>query len=216
MVRRKGKQLIRAEEIANSVSHGIGVALAIAGVSLLTVFGALYGTVWHIVSFAVFGASMVLLYLASTLFHSVKNPRLKAKLNRFDHSAIYILIAGSYTPISLIALRGWIGWTIFGLIWSMAVAGIVFKIWFYSSKWRNLSAWLYVAMGWLIVFAIVPMIKNVPPVSLWFLLAGGLSYTVGALFYLFPKVPFFHLVFHLFILGGSVCHFFSFLYLLPI
>ncbi len=216
MVRRKGKQLIRAEEIANSVSHGIGVALAIAGVCLLTVFGALYGTVWHIVSFAVFGASMVLLYLASTLFHGVKNPRLKAKLNRFDHSAIYILIAGSYTPISLIALRGWIGWTIFGLIWSMAVAGIVFKIWFYSSKWRNLSAWLYVAMGWLIVFAIVPMIKNVPPVSLWFLLAGGLSYTVGALFYLFPKVPFFHLVFHLFILGGSVCHFFSFLYLLPI
>lgn len=216
MVRRKGKRLIRAEEIANSVSHGIGVALAIAGVTLLTIFGALYGTVWHIVSFAVFGASMILLYLASTLFHGAKNPRLKAKLNRFDHSAIYILIAGSYTPISLIALRGWIGWTIFGLIWSMAVAGIVFKIWFYSSKWRNLSAWLYVAMGWLIVFAVVPMIKNVPPVSLWFLLAGGLSYTVGALFYLFPKVPFFHLVFHLFILGGSVCHFFSFLYLLPI
>ncbi|WP_339734723.1 hemolysin III family protein [uncultured Sunxiuqinia sp.] len=212
----KGKNLIRAEEIANSISHGIGIGLAIAGVTILTVFGALYGNAWHIVSFAVFGASMILLYLASTLFHSAKNPRLKAKLNRVDHSAIYILIAGSYTPISLISLRGWIGWTIFGLIWGMAIAGIVFKMRFYSSKWRNLSAWLYVAMGWLIVVAIVPVIQNVPNTSLWFLLAGGLSYTSGAIFYLFPKVPFFHLVFHLFILGGSICHFFSFLYLLPI
>ena len=212
----KRSKLIKAEEIANSISHGIGIALAFAGVILLTVFGALYGTIWHIVSFAVFGISMIILYLASTLFHGVKKPRLKAKLNKFDHSAIYILIAGSYTPISLISLHGWIGWTIFGLIWSMAVAGIVFKIWFYSSKWRNLSTLLYVAMGWLILFAIVPVIHQVPNTSLWFLLAGGLSYSGGVVFYLFPKVPFFHLVFHLFILGGSVCHFFAFLYLLPI
>ncbi|KOH43740.1 hemolysin D [Sunxiuqinia dokdonensis] len=216
MKKAKSKELIRAEEVANTISHGIGIALAVAGVTLLTVFGAIYGNALHIVSFAVFGMSMIVLYLASTLFHSAKNPRLKLKLNKFDHSAIYILIAGSYTPISLISLQGWVGWTIFGLIWSLAIAGIIFKVWFYSSKWRSLSAWLYVAMGWLIIVAIVPVVRNVPSTSLWFLLAGGLSYTVGAIFYLFPKVPFFHLVFHLFILGGSICHFFAFLYLLPI
>jgi hemolysin III len=212
----KSKKLIRAEEIANTISHGIGIALAVAGVTLLTVFGAIYGNVWHIISFAVFGVSMIILYLASTLYHSAKKPRLKIKLNKFDHSAIYILIAGSYTPISLISLRGWIGWSIFGLIWTLAIAGIVFKVWFYRSKWRSLSAWLYIAMGWLVLLAIVPVIQRVPNTSLWFLLAGGLSYTAGAVFYLFPKVPFFHLVFHVFILGGSVCHFFAFLYLLPI
>lgn len=216
MVKVKGKKLIRAEEIANTISHGIGVILAIAGVTLLTFFGSVYGNVWHIVSFAVFGVSMIILYLASTLFHGTKKLRLKAKLNKLDHSAIYILIAGSYTPLALISLRGWIGWTIFGLIWSLALAGIVFKIWFYYSRWRKLSTWLYVTMGWLIIVAIVPVIENVPNTSLWFLLAGGLSYTAGAIFYLYPKVPFFHLVFHLFILGGSVCHFFAFLYLLPI
>ena len=212
----KSKKLIRAEEIANSISHGIGMALAVAGVTLLVTFGALYGTVWHIVSFAVFGASMIILYLASTLYHGVSKPSLKAKLNKFDHSAIYILIAGSYTPISLISLRGWVGWTVFGLIWSLAIAGIVFKIWFYTPKWKNLSTLLYVAMGWLVLFAIVPVIQQVPNTSLWFLFAGGLSYTGGVVFYLFPKIPFFHLVFHLFILGGSICHFFAFLFLLPI
>ncbi|MGQ8335544.1 PAQR family membrane homeostasis protein TrhA [Sunxiuqinia sp. A32] len=212
----KQKKLKRAEEIANSISHGIGIALSVAGVTLLVVFGAIYGTAWHVVSFAVFGISMIVLYLASTLFHSAKKPRLKFKLNKFDHSAIYILIAGSYTPLSLISLRGWVGWTIFGLIWTFAIGGIVFKIWFYSSKLKFLSTFLYVAMGWLVIFAIVPMIQNVPATSLWFFLAGGLSYTGGVVFYLIPKVPFFHLVFHLFILGGSVCHFFGFLYLLPI
>lgn len=212
----KKLKLKKAEEIASSISHGIGVVLAIAGIVLLNVFGALYGNAWHIVSFSVFGASMILLYLASTLYHGFKTPRIKERLNKFDHSAIYILIAGSYTPITLISLRGWIGWTLFGLIWALAIAGIAFKIWFYKPRWRNLSTLLYIIMGWLILLAIVPMIQNVPGTSLWFLLAGGLSYTAGAVFYLFPKVPFFHLVFHVFILGGSVCHFFAFLYLLPL
>jgi len=216
MIKAKQDHLFRIEEIANSISHGIGMTLAIAGVILLVTFGALYGNAWHVVSFAVFGISMIVLYLASTLYHGVQEPGLKAKLNKFDHSAIYILIAGSYTPISLISLRGWVGWTIFGMIWSLAIAGIVFKIWFYKPKWRNLSTLLYVAMGWLVLFAIVPVIQHVPNRSLWFLFAGGLSYTGGVVFYLFPKIPFFHLVFHLFILGGSVCHFFAFLYLLPI
>lgn len=212
----KKLKLKKAEEIANSISHGVGVALAIAGVVLLNVFGALYGNIWHIISFSIFGVSMILLYLASTLYHGVKKPRLKYKLNKFDHSAIYILIAGSYTPITLTSLRGWVGWTLFALVWLLAIFGIVFKMWFYKPRWRNLSTALYIAMGWLIIFAIVPVIRNVPATSLWFLLAGGLSYTAGAAFYSFPKVPFFHLVFHFFILGGSICHFFAFLYLLPI
>ncbi|WP_423127125.1 PAQR family membrane homeostasis protein TrhA [Gaoshiqia sp. Z1-71] len=215
-MRLKRLKLKKAEEIANSISHGIGTALAVAGVVLLVVFGALYGTVWHIVSFSVFGASMILLYLASTLYHGVKKPRLKAKLNKFDHSAIYILIAGSYTPLSLISLRGWVGWTIFGLIWTLAIAGVIYKVWFYSPRWRNLSTYLYVAMGWLVILAIVPVVRNVPNTSLWFFLAGGISYTGGVAFYLRHHIPFFHLIFHLFILGGSVCHFFAFLFLLPI
>lgn len=208
-------KLIKTEEIANSISHGIGIVLAIAGVTLLVVFGTLYGDAWHIVSFSIFGASMIILYLASTLFHGAKNPRLKYILNKFDHSAIYILIAGSYTPLSLISLRGWIGWTIFGLIWALAAAGIVFKVWFYSSRFSKLSTILYVAMGWLVIIAIVPVIRNVPETSLWFFLAGALSYSGGVVFFVIKKVPFFHLVFHLFILGGSVCHFFGFLFLLP-
>ncbi len=201
--------------MANSISHGVGIALAVAGVTLLVVFGAIYGDAWHVVSFSIFGASMIVLYLASTLFHGAKRPRVKYLLNKFDHSAIYILIAGSYTPLSLISLRGWIGWTIFGLIWAMAIGGIVFKVWFYSSKLSRLSTILYVAMGWLVVIAIVPVIKNVPETSLWFFLAGALSYSGGVVFFVIKKVPFFHLVFHLFILGGSVCHFFGFLFLLP-
>ncbi len=215
-MRVKKLKLKKAEEIANSISHGIGVGLAIVAVAFLVVFGAIYGTVWHIVSFSVFGASMFLLYLASTLYHGVKHPKLKAKLNKFDHSAIYILIAGSYTPIALVSLRGWIGWTIFGLVWTLAVAGIIFKIWFYRSKWKKLSTWLYVAMGWLVIFAIVPVIQNVPGTSFWFLIAGAISYTTGVIFFFYHRVPFFHLVFHLFILGGSICHFFAFLFLLPI
>ncbi len=212
----KKQKLIKAEEIANSISHAVGIVLAVAGISLLVVFGALYGDAWHIVSFSVFGVSMITLYLASTLFHGAKRPRLKYMLNKFDHSAIYILIAGSYTPLSLISLRGWVGWTIFGLIWALAIAGVVFKVWFYSTRFSKLSTILYVAMGWLVIIAIVPVIKNVPETSLWFFLAGALSYSGGVVFFVIKKVPFFHLVFHLFILGGSVCHFFGFLFLLPI
>ena len=213
----KQLKLKRAEEIANIISHGIGIGLAVAGVVLLVVLGAIYGNVWHIVSFAVFGTSMILLYLASTLYHSAKKPNLKFKLNKFDHCAIYVLIAGSYTPLALVSLRGWIGWTLFGVVWFLALAGIIFKIWFYKPKWSKLSTWLYIAMGWLIVLAIVPLIHSVPNTSLWFFLAGGLSYTGGVAFFLYSnKVPFFHFVFHIFILAGSICHFFSFLFLLPL
>jgi len=214
--RYKKSKLIKKEEIANSISHGIGIAIAIAVVTILVVFGAIYGTVWHVVSFSVFGACMITLYIASTLFHGAKKLRLKYKLNKVDHSAIYLLIAGTYTPIALVALHhNWIGWSLFGLIWALAIAGIVYKIWFYQSKWTKLSTWLYVIMGWLILIAVYPIIKNVPNTSLWFLLAGALSYNAGVFFFVNHKIPFSHFVFHLFILGGSICHFFAFLYLIP-
>ena len=213
----KSSELIKKEEIANTISHAIGIAIAITVLVILVVYGAIYGTVWHVVCFSIFGACMITVYTASTLFHGTKKLRLKYKLNRFDHSAIYLLIAGTYTPIALVALHhNRIGWFLFGLIWLLAMAGVVFKIWFYQSKWTKLSTLLYVLMGWLIVIAIVPIIKNVPNISLWFLLAGALSYSVGVFFFLYHKVPFFHFIFHLFILGGSICHFFAFLFLIPI
>ncbi len=207
----KSKRLIKLEEILNSVSHGIGILLAFAGVTLLVVFGAIRGDAWHVVSFAVFGASMIMLYTASTIFHGAKNPRLKYKLNRFDHSAVFILIAGTYTPLALVSLRGTLGWVLFGFIWACAIAGVVFKVWFYQQKYRKISAWMYLLMGWSVIAVIVPVIKNVPAVSLWYILIGVLSYSASVFFYIRKEIPFGHLVFHLFVLGGSICHFFAFL-----
>lgn len=208
MLSKKNKKI---EEIFNSLSHGIGILLAVAGVCLLIVFGAIHGDAWHVVSFSIFGASMVVLYTASTIFHGVKNPRLKYKLNKLDHSAVYILIAGTYTPLALVSLRGALGWVIFGLIWALAISGVVFKMWFYQHKYRKISAWMYFVMGWLIIGAIVPVIRNVPAASLYFFMAGCLSYSAGVFFYLKKELPFGHFVFHLFVLGGSICHFFAFL-----
>jgi hemolysin III len=206
----------KQEEIANSLSHGLGILLAIAGLVVLLIYGANYGDAWYLVGYSIFGGSMILLYTASTLYHSATKPRRKYYLHKFDHSAIYILIAGSYTPVLLTALRGPIGWVLFGLVWALAIAGMVYKIWFYTKKWRKLSAYLYIVMGWLIVIAIYPLIQKVPSISLWFLLAGGLSYSLGVIFYIKKHLRFGHLVFHLFVLGGSISHFFAFLYLLPV
>jgi hemolysin III len=203
----------KSEEIVNSTTHGVGVFLAIAATVILVVRAAMYGDVWQIVTYSIFGVGLINLYVASTLFHSARNVYIKYLLNRFDHSSIYILIAATYTPFSLTALRGPIGWTLFGLIWAMAIAGVVFKIWYYSAKFRTLSMWLYIAMGWLIIFAVVPVIKTMPAITLWFLLSGCLSYFVGSFFYIKRKIPFGHGIFHLFIIGGSVCHFFALYFL---
>jgi hemolysin III len=208
------KSIRKKEEIANSLSHAIGVPLAVAGLVLLVVYGAIYGNAWHVVSYSIFGVSLILLYTASSVFHGARRVRIKYHLNKFDHSAIYILIAGSYTPIALISLNGTWGWILFGLIWGFAILGIIYKIFFYSAKLRWLSTAFYVMMGWLVIIAINQVLTFVPEKSLWFLLAGGLSYSLGAVFYSIRKVPYFHFVFHLFILGGSICHFFSFLFLL--
>ncbi len=206
----------RKEEIANTLSHAAGIPVSVAVIALLAVFSALYGNVWHIVSFSIFGTSMLILYIASTVFHAVSNPRLKYFLNKLDHSAIYVLIAGSYTPLALTTLRGPIGWTLFGLVWALALGGIAYKIWFYTPRFRKLSTWLYVAMGWLVIIVIGPVVEKLPERSLWLLFAGGLSYSAGALFYLKKGQKLFHFIFHLFVLAGSILHFLAFLFMLPI
>jgi hemolysin III len=203
----------KGEEIFNSVSHGIGLGLAIAGTVLLIVKASLYGTAWHIVSYSIFGFGMIMLYTSSTLFHGAYNPRLKYKLNKFDHSSIYVLIAATYTPFTFTTLRGALGWVIFGLIWGLAIAGVVFKVWFYSAKMRLLSTILYMVMGWVIIIAIVPVIRTTPSPTIWFLMSGCISYTLAPFFYLWRSKPYMHGVFHIFILGGTICHFFGFWYL---
>jgi hemolysin III len=210
----KTKQRIKNEEIVNSTSHGIGLLIAFACTALLIVRGAYYGNVWHIVTFSIFGAGMINLYTASTLFHSAVNLKTKSNLNRFDHSSIYILIAATYTPFALVGIRGAFGWVIFGLLWAMAISGVIFKIWFYSLKHRRLSTWLYVIMGWTGIIAIVPIIRNVPITSLWFLMAGCLAYSFSVIFFLKEKIPFGHGIFHLFIIAGSICHFFSLIFMI--
>ncbi len=211
----KTKRLIKAEEIFNSISHGVGVLIAIACLVLLVVFSSIEGNVWKIVSFSIFGSSMISLYISSTLYHSTKNLRKKSRRNILDHSMIYVLIAGTYTPVSLVILHGAFGWVIFGIIWSMAIIGVVYKLFFYGggSSERKLSAWLYVGMGWVILIAIVPLIRNASGITLWFLLSGCFSYSAGIMFYLIKKIPFGHGIWHLTILGGTICHFFAFLFM---
>jgi hemolysin III len=199
------------EEIANSVTHGIGAALSVAALVILVVFASLYGDAWRVVSFSVYGATLFLLYLASTLYHSFTNPRVKHFFHILDHSSIYLLIAGTYTPVTLVSMRGPWGWTLFGLIWFMAIAGIVTKI-FLIGKLRIISVLFYIAMGWLILIAFKPMLRMVPKGLIVWLLIGGLCYTFGVVFYAFKKIAYFHFIWHLFVLGGSISHFFGMLF----
>lgn len=205
-------------EILNSITHGIGVLLSIAGLVLLLVFAATtgYGDAWKFVSFSVYGASLIVLFTASTLYHGIQNRRIKGFLNIFDHAAIFVLIAGTYTPFTLVNLRGPWGWSIFGVIWGLAIAGVVFKLFFYTDRLRLLSAVIYFLMGWIILIAIRPLIQEVPAGGLYWLLAGGLFYSLGIVFYLRKQNRFNHVIWHLFVLAGAISHFFSiFFYVLP-
>ena len=203
------------EELANAITHGAGALLSIAGLVLMVVSASLYGNAWHIVSVSIFGVCLVLLYTASTLYHSFRPGRAKHVFKIMDHAAIYLLIAGTYTPFTLTLLRGSWGWSLFGIIWGLCAAGIVFKV-FFIKRFNVLSTILYLLMGWLIVIAGKPLVENVPAEGLYWLLAGGVAYSLGTVFYLWEKLPFHHAVWHLFVLGGSVCHFFDvFLYVLP-
>ncbi|MCP4400668.1 MAG: hemolysin III family protein [bacterium] len=197
------------EEIANSVSHGIGTLLSIAGLVVMIVLAVMHGDAWHVVSFSIFGATLIILYLASTLYHSLSMPRVKQILQRFDHSAIFLLIAGTYTPFMLVSIRGVMGWSIFGVVWGLALAGILLKLFFSISKFEKVSVGLYVFMGWLCVVAAKQFLANVPQLSLILLVFGGLSYTVGVIFYVWDRLPYNHAVWHLFVLGGSIFHYFS-------
>lgn len=196
------------EEIANTVTHGVGLALSVAGFVVLLVLAILRGTAWHIVACSVYGASLICLYSASTLYHATISPRLKRALRIFDHSAIYLLIAGTYTPFLLLNLRGPWGWSLFGVIWGLAVAGIVFKFWFVD-HFPHLSTGVYVLMGWLVVVAAKPVLAHVPSVTLLWLLAGGIFYSAGVFFYAWKRLPYSHAVWHMFVLAGSTCHYFA-------
>lgn len=203
------------EEKLNVISHGIGLLLSIAGLSLLVIFSSLKGNAWHIVSFSIYGCSLVVLYLASTLFHSSRKQHIRKKLNVFDHASIYLLIAGTYTPFLLVTLRGAWGWSLFGVIWGMALTGIILKL-FFTGRYNVVSAIAYIIMGWVIVIALKPLIANLDTAGLWWLLAGGISYSLGVVFYLSNKMNYNHATFHLFVLAGSICHFISvFWYVLP-
>jgi hemolysin III len=201
------------EEIANAITHGIGALLAVAALVVLIVMAAIHGSVWHIVSFSIFGATLVLLYFASTLYHSLTHAKAKRVFHKFDHISIYLLIAGTYTPFCLTALRGWIGWTVLGVVWSCAILGAVLKA-ISVGKRIKLSTVLYILMGWVILVAIQPLYKAMPFNGFLFLIAGGISYTIGTIFFIRNQVKYNHSVWHVFVLGGSVLHFFSVLSLL--
>lgn len=192
------------EEIANAITHGIGALLSVPALIILVIQAALKGTTLHIVSFSIFGVSMFLLYLFSTLTHSITNERAKKVMEFFDHSAIYVLIAGTYTPFIAIALDGRIKYGLLGLVWGLAVAGIIFKI-FFLDKFHFVSTILYLVMGWLIVFFIKPVYALLEGPGFVLLVAGGIFYSLGCVFYLWRLFPYHHMVWHLFVLAGSVC-----------
>ncbi|RAP75383.1 PAQR family membrane homeostasis protein TrhA [Paenibacillus montanisoli] len=205
----------RKEEIANAITHGLGALLSVAALVLLIVFASIKGSASHVVSFTVYGSMMLLLYVASTLVHSFPEGKAKRVFEIMDHSCIYLFIAGTYTPIVLHIVQGTAGWTLFGIVWGLALCGVVFKA-FYASKFLFTSTLLYIAMGWLIVFAWGPLKAHLAPGGLQLLITGGVLYTVGTLFYVWRSFKYHHAVWHLFVLGGTVLHFFAILlYVLP-
>ncbi|WP_237059208.1 PAQR family membrane homeostasis protein TrhA [Microbulbifer sediminum] len=210
-----------AEEIANSVTHGIGALLAIAGLGVLCGFAAVYGDAWHIVSCSIYAATLILCFGASTLYHSVTHERAKEVLRTIDHASIFLLIAGSYTPFTLVTLReasspaGSWGWWLFGIIWGLALAGLLIQF-TPLKKVRALSITLSALMGWVVVVAAKPLLDNLAPGGLWLLLLGGLCYTGGIAFYLWRSLRFHHAIWHLFVLAGGILHFFAVLiYVIP-
>lgn len=207
------KSFTRGEIIANSLTHGLGAALSIAGLVFLVLRAVGQGTVWHVVSFSVYGATMILLYLASTIYHSTPNSPYNGLLQRLDHAAIYILIAGTYTPFLLTNLRGPLGWTVFGIVWGIALIGLVLKLAFANLFVKSTVA-VYIIMGWLVLFVIRQVILLFQPISLVFLLVGGVLYTSGVLFYRWKSLPYGHAVWHAFVLAGSAFHYFSVMHIL--
>lgn len=203
------------EEVANAITHGIGALLSLAGLVLLIVFASIKGTAWHVVTFTVYGVSMLLLYSCSTLVHSFKEGKVKDLFEIFDHSSIYIYIAGTYTPFMLIAARGPLGWSLFGIVWGIAIVGVVFKA-FFVKRFLFMSTVFYLIMGWLIVLAWGPLTAAIPAPGITLLVIGGILYSLGTIFYVWRGFPYHHAIWHLFVLAASIVHFFAILlYLLP-
>ncbi|EAT14421.1 hemolysin III family protein [Desulfuromonas acetoxidans] len=204
-----------AEELANSLTHAVGTLLSIAALAVLVFYTIKQGSIWHITSASIFGASLTFLYVSSTCYHLLRHPQKKARLRIFDHIAILLLIAGTYTPFTLITLHGAWGWSLFAAVWALAISGIFIE--FSQLRYRRqFSIALYVAMGWMIVMAIKPLLDALPSTGFILLLGGGLSYTLGINFYLWRRLPYHHAIWHLFVLAGSILHFYAvFLYVLP-
>ena len=200
------------EELWSSLIHGAGIALSIAGLVILVTFASLNGDAWAIVSTAIFGASMIVLYTASTLYHADRNPDAKRKLKKFDHISIYYLIAGTYTPFLLVSMRGTTGWTVFGIVWGLALIGTVLKLFSQGSGTKAWSIGLYLLMGWLIVFASRQLAAQIPVIGLIFLVLGGMFYTLGIFFYVWKSRRYTHAIWHFFVLAGTIMHFFAVLY----
>ena len=204
--RRADHLLDLRDEIASALTHGFGAAAALAGGAVLITLAAIHGDGWQLGAAITFGVTLLLLYLASTLYHSIQHPIAKGRLKVFDHCAIYLLIAGTYTPFTLIGLRGPWGWGLFAAIWTLALAGVVFKL-FYTGRFKKLSTLIYVAMGWLVLVAFKPMLSSLDGWTIGWLLAGGVFYTLGTYFYHRESIPYAHAIWHLFCIAGSVCHY---------
>lgn len=194
----------RAEELASQVTHALGAVFSI--ISLVAMVFVSGSDPYRVVASCIFGTTLILLYTSSTIYHSVSSPKLRSFFQILDHACIYLLIAGTYTPVSLITLRGPWGWSLFGAVWSLAIAGVALK----SAMRKNREAWwstaLYIVMGWLVIFAIVPLVRNMPGPGLAWLVAGGLCYTFGVIFFAWRTLPFNHAIWHLFVIAGSACH----------
>lgn len=204
------------EEIANSITHALGIVLSIAGLGVLTAFASLFGTVWHIVGCSIYAATQILLYTASTLYHSIQHTRAKSVLRLIDHSAIFLLIAGTYTPFTLVNLRGPWGWSLFGVVWGLAILGIVSQGLLIRQK-SILTVLIYIGMGWVGIVGIKPFMAFVAPGGLLLLLVGGLFYMLGCSFYVWRRLRYHHAVWHVFVLTGSTFHFFAVLfYVIPL
>jgi hemolysin III len=201
----------RGEEVANSISHGVGFAAAIAAIPILVVSASRHGTTANIVGGAIFGSTMALLYLSSTLYHAVSPGRAKQVLRRLDHGAIFLLIAGTYTPFTLGVLGGPWGWSLFGVVWGIAVLGVLVKL-IGGPRYPRISSFMYVAMGWMVLIAIKPLTENLAGWGLGLLILGGVAYTGGVFFYLAKKIPYAHFIWHLFVLAGTTFHFFAVLF----
>jgi hemolysin III len=213
-INKKSKEVTfysKMEEDINVFSHAMGAVFGVVALIFLVIKAVKYGTVWHIVSFSIFGASLVILYSASALYHSAKNPIIRKRLKVFDHAAIYVLIAGTYTPFCLVTLNGFVGWVLFGVAWGIALVGIILKL-FFTGRFNIISTLAYVVMGWLIVFAINPLTENLAAGGVKWLIIGGISYTVGAILYAIHQIKFNHAIFHIFVLMGSISHFISVYY----